>query len=87
MVAIGDLVDDTSVAGAGDGETPQNQGTSIPRNLGPSAPPPRRQGAPTSMRSWLKRVSLRLSSRRSTARCGCFAPPSLERPPHAACAS
>jgi hypothetical protein len=28
MVAIGDLVDSTSVAGAGDGEAPQNPGTS-----------------------------------------------------------
>jgi hypothetical protein len=39
MVAIGDLVDNMSVAGAGDGEAPQNPGTSIPRNPGPSAPP------------------------------------------------
>jgi hypothetical protein len=39
MVAIGDLVDDTSMAGDGDGEAPQNPGTSIPRNPGPSAPP------------------------------------------------
>jgi hypothetical protein len=39
MVAIGDLVDGTSVAGAGDGEAPQNPETSIPRNPGPSAPP------------------------------------------------
>jgi hypothetical protein len=39
MVANGDLVEDTSVAGAGDGEAPQNTGTGVPRNLGPSAPP------------------------------------------------
>jgi hypothetical protein len=39
MVAIGDLVDSKSVAGASDGEAPQNSGTSIPRNPGPSAPP------------------------------------------------
>jgi hypothetical protein len=39
MVAIGDLVDNMSVAGASDGEAPQNPGTSIPRNPGPSAPP------------------------------------------------
>jgi hypothetical protein len=39
MVAIGDLVDGTSVAGPGDGEAPQNPGTSVPRNPGPSAPP------------------------------------------------
>jgi hypothetical protein len=39
MIAIGNLVDDTSVAGAGDGEAPQNPGTSISQNPGPSAPP------------------------------------------------
>jgi hypothetical protein len=39
MVAIGDLVDGTGAAGAGDGEDPQNPGTSAPRNPGPSAPP------------------------------------------------
>jgi hypothetical protein len=39
MVAIGDLVDGTSVAGVGDREAPQNPGTGIPRNPGPSAPP------------------------------------------------
>jgi hypothetical protein len=38
MVAIGDLVDSTGVAGAGDGEDPQKPGTSAPRNPGPSAP-------------------------------------------------
>jgi hypothetical protein len=39
MVAIGDLADGTSVAGAGDGEAPQNPGTGVPRNPEPSAPP------------------------------------------------
>jgi hypothetical protein len=39
MVTIGDLVDDTSVVGAGDEEAPQNSGTSILLNPGPSAPP------------------------------------------------
>jgi hypothetical protein len=39
MVAIGDLVDATNVAGAGDREDPQNPGMSTPRNPGPSAPP------------------------------------------------
>jgi hypothetical protein len=38
-VAIVDLVDGTSMAGASDGEAPQNPGTGIPQNLGPSAPP------------------------------------------------
>jgi hypothetical protein len=37
-----------------------------------------------STRSWLKHASLRPSSRRSTARCGCFGPPSPEKPPRAA---
>jgi hypothetical protein len=39
MVAISDLVDGTSVAGASDGEALQNPGTGVPRNPGPSAPP------------------------------------------------
>jgi hypothetical protein len=39
MVAIGDLIDGTGAVGAGDGEDPQNPGTSAPRNPGPSAPP------------------------------------------------
>jgi hypothetical protein len=89
MVAIGDLVDGTSVAGAGDGETPQNPGTGVPRTQGQVHLPPCRQGAPTSMPSWLKRASSWLSSQRSTARCVCYASPLLERPLHAAnaCAS
>jgi hypothetical protein len=36
------------------------------------------------MCSWLKRASLKPSSRRSTARCGCFEPPSPGKPPRAA---
>jgi hypothetical protein len=39
MVTIGDLVDDTNVEGAGDGEDPLNPRTSAPRNPRPSAPP------------------------------------------------
>jgi hypothetical protein len=39
MVAIGDLVDDTNVAGAGDREDPLNPRTSAPQNPGPNAPP------------------------------------------------
>jgi hypothetical protein len=39
MVAIGDLVDGMSVAGAGDGEAPQNPGTGVPWNPRPNAPP------------------------------------------------
>jgi hypothetical protein len=39
MVTVGDLVDNTGVVGAGDGEDAHNPGTSAPRNPGPSAPP------------------------------------------------
>jgi uncharacterized protein (UPF0147 family) len=39
MVAIGDVVNGTSVAGAGEGENPRDPGTSAPRNPGTSAPP------------------------------------------------
>jgi hypothetical protein len=39
MVAIGDLADSANVAGASNGEAPQNPGTSAPRNPGPSVPP------------------------------------------------
>jgi hypothetical protein len=51
VVVIDDQADDTNVAGASDGEAPQNPGAGVPQNPGPSAPPPRRQEASTSMRS------------------------------------
>jgi hypothetical protein len=51
MVAIGDVVDGTSAAGAGDGDNPRDPGTSMPRNSGPSTPPPRWWEAPTSTRN------------------------------------
>jgi hypothetical protein len=81
MVAIGDMVDGTSAIGAGEGENPRNSGTSALES-GANHAPPRWRVAPTSTRSWLKRVSSRQSSR-STARYDCCAPPSLERPPRA----
>jgi hypothetical protein len=62
MVAIGDVIDGASSAGADDGEPPRDPGASAPRNPGPSAPPPCRWVAPTSMHSWLKRASSRRSS-------------------------
>jgi hypothetical protein len=65
MVAIGDVVDGASLAGAGDGEPHQDPGASAPRNPGPSAPPPCRRKAPISTHNWLKRASSRRSSRRS----------------------
>jgi hypothetical protein len=60
---------------------PGNWGT-----LGPEAEraPPHRRGALTSMHSWLKHASSRLSLRRNTARYDCFASPSLEKLPRAA---
>jgi hypothetical protein len=73
MVAIGDLTDGANVAGAGDGEAPQNPGTSAPRNPGQVCLPPRRRGPRTSTRNWLKRASSRLSSRRNTERCDYYA--------------
>jgi hypothetical protein len=39
VVVVNDQEDVTNVAGAGDGEAPQNRGTGVPRNLRPSAPP------------------------------------------------
>jgi hypothetical protein len=54
-----------------------------PRTRDRARPPPRRRGALTSTRSWLKRASLRPSWRRSTARYDCFAPPLLEKLPRA----
>jgi hypothetical protein len=47
MVAIGDVVDGASSAGAGDREPPRDPWASAPRNPGPSTPPPRRRVAPT----------------------------------------
>jgi hypothetical protein len=59
-------------------------GTGPRQGAGPSAPPPHRRGGPTSTRSWLKRASLKPNSRRSTAWCDCFEPPSLGKPPRTA---
>jgi hypothetical protein len=39
VVVVDDQADSTNVARAGDGEAPQNLGTGVPRNPGPSAPP------------------------------------------------
>jgi hypothetical protein len=41
MVAIGDLVDGTSVAGASDGEAPKTQGPAYPGIRGQAHLPPR----------------------------------------------
>jgi hypothetical protein len=39
MVVLDDQADGANAAGPGDGDAPQNPGTSTPRNPGPSAPP------------------------------------------------
>jgi hypothetical protein len=39
VVVVDDQADGTNVAGAGDGEAPQNTGVGVPQNPGPSAPP------------------------------------------------
>jgi hypothetical protein len=89
MVAIGDLVDSTAWRGLATEKTLRIRGRAHLGTQGQVHLPPRWRGASTSMRSWLKRASSRLSSQKSTARCDCYAPPLLERPPHAAnvCAS
>jgi hypothetical protein len=84
VVVVDEQADGTNAVGAGDEEAPRNPGAGVPQNPGPSAPPPHRRGALTSTRSWLKRASLRLTSRKSIARYDCFVPPSLERLPRAA---
>jgi hypothetical protein len=84
VVVVDDQANGANVAGAGDGEAPHSPGTRLPQSAGPSAPPPHQQGALTSTRNWLKLASSRPSWRRSTARYGCFEPPSPEKPPRAA---
>jgi hypothetical protein len=51
MVAIGDVVDGTSAAGAGEGEPPGTQGRVRPGTRGRARPPARRREATTSTRS------------------------------------
>jgi hypothetical protein len=84
VVIANDQANAANAAEAGDGEVPLNPGTGPHQGSGPSAPPPHRRGAPTSTRSWPKRANSRPNSRRSTARCGYFAPPSLAKPPRTA---
>jgi hypothetical protein len=51
MVAIGDVVDGASSAGAGDGEPPGTQERAYPGTRGRAHPPARRRVAPTSARA------------------------------------
>jgi hypothetical protein len=84
IVITNDQANAANAAEAGDGEVPPGLGTGRRQGVGPSAPPSSPPRGPTSTRSWLKRASLKPSSRRSTARCGCFEPPSPGKPPRAA---
>jgi hypothetical protein len=77
VVVVNDQANGANATGAGDGEAPINPGTGPLQGTGPSAPPPRRRGAPTSTRSSPKLASSRPSLWRSTARYDYFAPPSL----------
>jgi hypothetical protein len=75
VVIANDPANATGAAGAGDGEVPPAVGTGSRLAAAPSALPPHRRGGLTSTRSWPRRVSSRPSWRKSTAQCGCFAPP------------
>jgi hypothetical protein len=72
------------VPGAGDGEVPPALGLDRAWPRGQAPLRPQRRGGPTSTRSWPRLASSRPSWRKSTAQCGCFAPPSRGKPPGAA---
>jgi hypothetical protein len=84
VVIANDPANATGAAGASDGEVPPALGTASRLAAGPSAPPPSPPRGPTSTRSWPKHVSSRPSWRKSTAPCGCFAPPWRGKPSRAA---
>jgi hypothetical protein len=84
VVIANDQANTVNAAEAGDGEVPPGLGVGPRLGAGPSAPPPRHRGGPTSMHNWLKRASSRLSSQKNTVRCGCSELPSPEKPPRAA---
>jgi hypothetical protein len=84
VVLANDQANAANAAEAGDGEVPTGSGTGPHQGARPSVPPSSPPRGPTSTRNWLKHVSLKPSSRRSTARYGCFKPPSPEKPPRAA---
>jgi hypothetical protein len=87
VVLANDQANAANAAEANDGEVPPGPEAGPHQGAGPSAPPPPRRGGLTSTRNWLKHASLKPSSRRSIVRCGCFEPPSPEKPPRAADAS
>jgi hypothetical protein len=84
IVITNDQANAVNATEAGNREVPPARELDRARVRGQALLPPHRRGGPTSMRSSLKRTSLKPSSRRSTALCGFFEPPSPEKPPRAA---
>jgi hypothetical protein len=84
VVLANDQANIANAAEAGDGEVPLARELDRTKVRGRALPPPHRRGGLTSTRNWLKHASLKPSSWRSTVQCGCFEPPSLEKPPRAA---
>jgi hypothetical protein len=84
VVPANDQANAANAAEAGDGEVPPARELDRTRVQGQALLPPHRRGGPTLTRNWLKHVSLKPNSRRNTARCDCFEPPSPEKPPRMA---
>jgi hypothetical protein len=80
VVVVDDHADDANEEGPTTETHPQYPGPSALRNPGPSGPPPRRQEALASTRSWPRHVSSRPSSQKNTGKCDSYAPPSPEKP-------
>jgi hypothetical protein len=87
VMLANDQANAANVAKSGDGEVPPRpENWTTPGCGAKRASPLTAEGGVTSTRSWLKRASSKPNSRRSTAQCGYFVPPSPEKPPHAASA-
>jgi hypothetical protein len=83
VVITSNQANTADAAEAGEERFPSVRGLDRAWLRGQAPLPPHRRGGPASMRSWSKHASLRPSSRRNTARCGCFESPSPGKPPHA----
>jgi hypothetical protein len=81
VVVVDDQADGANVAGLATEKPPGTRELAYRRTRGRAHHPPRRREAQTSMRSWPKRVSSRLTLRRNATRYDCFVPPSPERLP------
>jgi hypothetical protein len=55
VVVFHDQADGANAVGAGDGDAPQNSGTSAPQNPGPSAPPEKPRHAANACTRWASR--------------------------------